>query len=212
MARTSQADRRASTRRALLDATVETLVERGYAETTTTAIVKRAGVSQGALFAHFATKADLLGAVLEDLYPRLVDSYGARIAAGIRSDPDSGVADQVLRPLLEAMQRPDTRAAIELTAASRTDPGLAARLVPIEVQHRAAMRLIARQVLADVAPGVTREFSLARLDTAVDLALDLVLGISLSTAVAGADRIPAELALAGELLAPFLSPALTQKV
>lgn len=212
MARTSQADRRASTRRALLDATVETLVERGYAETTTTAIVRRAGVSQGALFAHFATKADLLGAVLEDLYPRLVGNYSARIAAGILADPHAGVTEQILRPLLEAMQRPDTRAAIELMAASRTDPLLAARLGPIEAQHRVAMRQMARRVLADVVPEVTPEFSPARLDTAVDLALDLALGISLATAVADAERIPAELALAGEVLTPYLRPALPEKV
>ena len=57
--RRSQAERSASTRALLLDATIDSLVEDGYASTTTTGIADRAGVSRGAQMHHFASK-DLL--------------------------------------------------------------------------------------------------------------------------------------------------------
>src|SRR5687767_4439256 len=58
--RRSQEERSAATRERLLDATVECLVDLGYAKTTTTEVVRRAGVSRGAQVHHFPTKADLV--------------------------------------------------------------------------------------------------------------------------------------------------------
>ena len=57
--RRTQEERTAAMRERLLNATVECLYELGYAKTTTTAIVERAGVSRGAQLHHFPTKADL---------------------------------------------------------------------------------------------------------------------------------------------------------
>jgi AcrR family transcriptional regulator len=59
--RRTQAERRAATRAALLDAAIECLVEYGYAKTTTRRIAEVAGVTRGALQHHFASKAELLG-------------------------------------------------------------------------------------------------------------------------------------------------------
>jgi len=53
--RRGQEERRASTRARLLDATVECLVDHGYAATTTTVIAERAGVSRGAQLHHYPT-------------------------------------------------------------------------------------------------------------------------------------------------------------
>src|SRR5258708_34641176 len=58
--RRTQAERREATRTALLDAAIDCLVEDGYANTTTRAIAKRAGVTPGALQHHFSSKAELL--------------------------------------------------------------------------------------------------------------------------------------------------------
>ena len=58
--RRTQAERTASTRAALLAATVDSLVERGYRGTTTSDVARRAGVSYGALLHHYPTKADVL--------------------------------------------------------------------------------------------------------------------------------------------------------
>ena len=64
----SQRERREETRGRLLAATQTSLVELGYAGATTTAICRRAGVSQGALFKHFASKGELLAATAEWLF------------------------------------------------------------------------------------------------------------------------------------------------
>ena len=50
--RRTQAERTATTRAALLAATVDVLVERGYRATTTQDVARRAGVSYGALLHH----------------------------------------------------------------------------------------------------------------------------------------------------------------
>jgi AcrR family transcriptional regulator len=55
---------RASSRRALVDAAAEEFAEKGYEATKVSDIAERAGVTTGALYAHFAGKLDLLIATL----------------------------------------------------------------------------------------------------------------------------------------------------
>src|SRR6478609_7641688 len=66
-ARVSQEERSRAMRQRLLDATVECLVERGFAGTSTTLVSERAGVSRGAQLHHFPTKNDLVLAAVEHL-------------------------------------------------------------------------------------------------------------------------------------------------
>src|SRR5215212_4750967 len=63
----TQQQRRAETRRALLDAAIESLIEVGFARTTTLEVQRRADVSRGALLHHFPSKAELLVAVVDHL-------------------------------------------------------------------------------------------------------------------------------------------------
>jgi len=55
---------RTSSRRALIDAAVEEFAEKGYEATKVSDIAERAGVTTGALYAHFEGKLDLLMATL----------------------------------------------------------------------------------------------------------------------------------------------------
>ena len=75
--RVPQADRTRAMRARLLEATVELLVERGFAGTSTTLVSDRAGVSRGAQLHHFPTKNDLVVAAVEHLTER----RGAELAA-----------------------------------------------------------------------------------------------------------------------------------
>src|SRR3954469_23741665 len=68
--RRSQAERSAATREALLDATLECLVQDGYANTTTARVAERAGVSRGAHLHHFQTRQALVAAAIEHLAQR----------------------------------------------------------------------------------------------------------------------------------------------
>lgn len=61
----TNAERIAASRAALLDAAHALFVERGYAATSTPEISAAAGLTRGALYYHWADKADLLRAVLE---------------------------------------------------------------------------------------------------------------------------------------------------
>jgi AcrR family transcriptional regulator len=63
----TQQQRREETRRALLDAAVESLIEVGFARTTTLEVQRRAEVSRGALLHHFPSKAELLVATVDHL-------------------------------------------------------------------------------------------------------------------------------------------------
>ena len=81
--RRSQADRSAATRAALVDAATRLFAERGYAGTAREEIVRAAGVTRGALYHHYADKADLFRAVYEALEEQVM----GRIAqAAVGSD------------------------------------------------------------------------------------------------------------------------------
>ena len=68
-----KAQRSEVTRGALVSAARELWAERGYAGAGTEEIVKRAGVTRGALYHHFADKTDLLRAVLHELSRELAE-------------------------------------------------------------------------------------------------------------------------------------------
>src|ERR1044072_3583624 len=63
----TQQQRREETRRALLDAAVESLIEVGFARTTPLGVQRGADVSRGALLHHFPSKAELLVAAVDHL-------------------------------------------------------------------------------------------------------------------------------------------------
>ena len=63
-----------ATRGALLGAARALFAERGYAGVATEEIVKRAGVTRGALYHHFSDKEDLLRALLHELSRELAEA------------------------------------------------------------------------------------------------------------------------------------------
>lgn len=69
--RLTQEERSSRTRAKLIAATVECVRELGYANVTTTAIAKRAGVSRGAMQHQFATRSELLFAVIDEVVEQL---------------------------------------------------------------------------------------------------------------------------------------------
>jgi AcrR family transcriptional regulator len=77
-ARRSQAERSEATRAALIEAARGLFAERGYAEVGTQEIVRRAGLTRGALYHHFDGKRELFEAV----YERLEAELAERIASG----------------------------------------------------------------------------------------------------------------------------------
>lgn len=72
-ARRSQADRRAETRAKLIEAARAYFVEIGFADTATPDIVRKAGVTRGALYHHFKDKTDLFRALAEEEAKAIAD-------------------------------------------------------------------------------------------------------------------------------------------
>src|SRR3954469_8840068 len=79
--RVPQEERTRLMRARLLEATVELLVERGFAGTSTTLVSERAGVSRGAQLHHFPTKNDLVVAAVEHLTDVRAAELGKAAAA-----------------------------------------------------------------------------------------------------------------------------------
>jgi AcrR family transcriptional regulator len=75
-----QTDRSAATQARLVKAARELFAKRPYADVGTEEIVRRARVTRGALYHHFADKRDLFRAVHEQMEEELVNAIGAQLA------------------------------------------------------------------------------------------------------------------------------------
>ncbi|MER5264288.1 TetR family transcriptional regulator [Actinosynnema sp. NPDC002837] len=167
-----QADRSRETRRKLMQATVECLVERGWAGTTTTVVAERAGVSRGAQLHHFRTRGELVAAAVEHLGAESVLDLKARARQVDESSPEDQIA-AVVELIADFYASDLFTAALELWVAARTDPDLKTVVVPLEVRlgretHRLAVELLGAD---EAKPGVRET---------VQLTLDLVRGLALA--------------------------------
>ncbi len=199
--RRTQADRRATTRKALLDATVLSLRELGYAKTTTTEITARAGVSQGALFKHFASKEALLSAAAEALCASLFPRFRASMRAA------RGATDPVARALLglwTIFKTDEVRVLHELYTAAPTEPALRAALLPILATHRTNIQDEARSLFPDLA-------ALPNFEAAVDFVITAMQGAAL-VLFAGQDPARERAFLEGLALLVRSAPLLLQPV
>ena len=83
-AKSRQAERSEVTREALLSAARTLFAERGYADTPTEEVVRRAAVTRGALYHHFKNKEELFAAVVEQIQQEIT----ARSAQAISASQD----------------------------------------------------------------------------------------------------------------------------
>jgi AcrR family transcriptional regulator len=169
---TTQQERSRATQQRLLDATVDCLIEYGWARTTTTLIADRAGVSRGAQLHHYPTKTALVLAAIAHLSQRRGAELTAETAA-LRTESAADRVDHVVDMLAAAFTGPLFVAALELWVAARTDPELRAALVPLEARigremHRVAVSLLGAD---ETRPGVRQ---------AVQATLDLLRGLGVA--------------------------------
>ena len=127
-ARRTQEERSAETRTRLLDATVESLIEVGYAGTTTTGVCDRAGLSRGAQVHHFPKKSDLVIQAVAHLAWKQASQMRERAE---KLPPDNRTA-RLIDMIVELFAQPLFEAAIELWVAARTDRELLDSLLEFE--------------------------------------------------------------------------------
>ena len=147
--RRTQAQRREATIRALLDATVACLSERGYAATSTAAVCAEAGVSQGALFRHFPTRQALLVATADHVARRNVEAFRALGDLAVDSVDEVAVVLGHLRTLVLSPANQTWR---ELLVAARADADLRAALLPARESLQAQMLDAAADLWGDRLP------------------------------------------------------------
>lgn len=101
-----QAARSASTRAKLIRAARALFARRGYADVATEEIVRRAGVTRGALYHQFPAKQDLFLAVYEQVEQELTESVGGLL--GVQASPFAAMRAGI-RVFLEACRAPDVQ-------------------------------------------------------------------------------------------------------
>ena len=166
----TQEERRAVTRAALVEAALDCLVERGVAGTTTAAVCTRAGVSSGALFNHFPTKAALLGAAAEQVLGDALTDYVARFTDSSGTSAD--LLGDAVRLLWQIHAEPRLSAVLELFVSARTDTDLAAALQAVNEPHTARVLAVARHLL----PGYADH---PEFEAMFDLVISAVVGVTL---------------------------------
>ena len=195
--RQRQADRSKQTRRKLMEATVECLVERGWAGTTTVLVAERAGVSRGAQLHHFRTRGELVAAAVEYVGAQSVAALVER-AAALPETGDRTAA--VVQFIIDFYVSPLFTAALELWVAARTDPELKSVVVDLEARlGRETHRIAVRVLSADEAKPGVRE--------AVQATLDLARGLALANLLTDDSRRRARIV---RHWAPMLAAALSQ--
>lgn len=103
----------------IVSAAAAMFAERGVAKTAVSDIVKAAGVAQGTFYLYFASKDEVVLAVVERMGEAMIDGVAARLAAGssavgkllILRDMLSDVGSEPgAAELIELMHRPENRA------------------------------------------------------------------------------------------------------
>ena len=170
-----QAEKSAMTRSAILEATMQCLLELGYANTTTALIANYAGVSRGAMMHHFPSRISVMRAVIDYLHVLRLQEYRALMSD--IDDPQSTLTVKAIRESVEAAWRyvnlPSFLAYQEMLAASRTDAELRQIIEPVEKDFE-------KQFLNTVKAVFPHWQNLARLEGAHDMVQFLMKGMALS--------------------------------
>lgn len=147
-----QAEKSAMTRLAILEATIQCLLELGYANTTTALIANYAGVSRGAMMHHFPSRMSVIKAVVDYLHVLRLKEY--REMMSDIDEPHLSLTYEVTHKSVEAawnyVNLPSFFAYQELLAASRTDAELEKVISPVEKDFEKQFLLTAKSVFPHV--------------------------------------------------------------
>lgn len=163
--RRTQEERREATIRKLLDAATAALIELGYAEASVQEVCKRAGVSTGGLFRHFATREALMVAVGQDVGGQILERY-RREFESLRDEREP--LELALRLVRASCRSRLNQAWYELFMAARTNKRLSKALAPTAERYFADIRSLAHQLLPDLA---------AQLGARFDVLVDTIIAI-----------------------------------
>lgn len=169
--RRKQEDRSRDARERLLSATIDVLLERGYSGLTTKEVAKTAGLSNGALMHHYATKAELVIAATKAVYDEWI-LRGQRIARtpGAVENPLEGFISDSTSVYFDWPYI----AALEVVMVARTDEALMQHIVPVMEHYRETTNALWLEVFRQA--GYTEEDA----STILNLTLNMVRGMGVN--------------------------------
>ena len=129
-ARRAQADRTAATRAALADATIDLLVDRGWAAVSAIEVCNRVGVTRGAFHHHYQNLPSLVADALRRLYAEMRRKKRA---------PASDLTG-LLDGTWAAIGNPRFKAVLEAWLAMANDPSLRAEIAPVVAEFAVLVR------------------------------------------------------------------------
>lgn len=118
----------AQTRIAILDAAIDCLERYGYAGATTQQIAMTADISRGAMLHHYATKQDLIAAVIDYIFWRRMERLRDRI--GALSEAQRVEEHGGIEVYWQGLLTTEYSAYLELSVAARTDVELREVFLP----------------------------------------------------------------------------------
>lgn len=185
--------RGADTYEKLVEATVKTVFDYGYAGATMARIAQAAGFTRGALQHHFGDRRiDVIAKVADYILQERQDTYEDAFAAGGPAERWVVSAD----PMKAAYRDPRTWFLIEVWIASRGDPELEQKITPVlkEIEQSSDLVLAAKTIelgetdfrilkyfFRSLTRGLALEYSLkpesALFDSVIDLAIEALLAL-----------------------------------
>jgi AcrR family transcriptional regulator len=180
--RRTRAEQRATTRQAIIDATIDCLVEDGYVALTTRRVAERAGVAQSTVMHHFETREALLVESVIQVGLRLAERALERIDFEALRTPEHREA--VLDEAWLEFTSPQALAAAQLWAAVWSEPELTPVLRQLEQRLTAIIVDTAHRLFPQLAGD-------GRLPALLDAAVSLIRGLVLAIPVWGRDAVTA---------------------
>ncbi|MER0240361.1 TetR/AcrR family transcriptional regulator [Fulvimarina sp. MAC8] len=153
--RRTQEQRSAETRKLLLAATVQSLMEVGYANTTTAGIAGRAGVSRGAQTHHFPDKMALIVCATEEMFDNFAGDL-ERLAEDLREKRVT--YDQFFDAVWTDILRGEWfYSSLEIIVAARGDADLRGHLGPLILALHERFEAAWSQTFVAVDPAIVNE-------------------------------------------------------
>lgn len=173
----------AQTRLRLIEAAVDCLVGHGYPGLTTAAVAERCLVSRGAMHHHFATRRELVSAVIEHVFYRRMAAFLEDYFAALPDWSGGTVVDLASVMHWKSVQTREYAAYLELAVAARTDAELDALFAPAAERYDA----IWSAEMIEAFPQWSAQWDAMKL--ANDFTLAVHMGMLLHQPVFGAERI-----------------------
>ncbi len=169
--RRKQEDRSRDSRERLLSATVDVLLKRGYSGLTTKEVAKTAGMSNGALMHHYATKAELVIAATKAVYDEWIlrGQRIARMPEAVENPLEGFISDSVS----VYFDWPYT-AALEVVMVARTDEALMEHIVPVMRHYRETTNALWLEVFRKAG------YSAKDAETILNLTLNMIRGMGIN--------------------------------